>query len=676
VPDALQALLERVRPSLLAKLEIIEDVLASRLEADPSPDRLEQAQRAAHQLAGSAGTFGMPQATVLARELETYCRRGAPVDPAVLLPAFAQLEKLRLVLEASAAVVAPRAAETPSGPDDETTPDLQTTPDLMIAVADEATALRMLGAARLRGRSGVWFGDLASALAATTSGSWATALIDLDLPGGSPDQPQDAGMRLLRALADAQPDSVAWVLDPGDGLVDRVEASRAGAYAFLPDDREADETIATITAAADTGPQDRYRIVAVDDDPLILAALEGLFTGEGMEITIVSDPLRLWKVMAESPPDLVLLDVDMPGVTGLELCGMIRRDPHWALLPVLVLTGSIGPHEVTEVFAAGADDYASKPIVAAELLTRVRNRLERVRLQRRMAEIDPLTGLVNRTVLIAAFDRLRGRALQQNQPLSVAMIDLDRFRRFNDAFGHALGDVVLQRLARQLTSSFSGVDVVARWAGQEIAVVMYGMNRFDGVARVSKALEEFAFQDVATPDGPRSLTFSAGVAELGPDGADLQRLAQSAGRAVVQAKRAGGERVMPAGWSEDADPALVDVVLVEDDEVLAGLLVHALQTRGLRVVHLDDGLVALSRLTGADRLRPRVVVLDVDIPGLNGFDLLGQLSWQGLLAHVRVLMLTARSGEQEVLASLRQGAFDHVAKPFNLLQRIRRALDS
>jgi DNA-binding response OmpR family regulator len=112
---------------------------------------------------------------------------------------------------------------------------------------------------------------------------------------------------------------------------------------------------------------------------------------------------------------------------------------------------------------------------------------------------------------------------------------------------------------------------------------------------------------------------------------------------------------------------------------LAGLLVHSLHTRGLRVVHLSDGKEALSRLTGAGRLRARVVVLDVDIPGLNGFDVLGQLSARGVLSHLRVLMLTAHGGENEVLASLRQGAFDHIGKPFSLpilMQRIRRALDA
>ncbi len=122
-----------------------------------------------------------------------------------------------------------------------------------------------------------------------------------------------------------------------------------------------------------------------------------------------------------------------------------------------------------------------------------------------------------------------------------------------------------------------------------------------------------------------------------------------------------------------------DVVVIDDDPILADLLTHALETRGYRVVCLGDGREALRRLTGPDRMRARLILLDVDLPEVNGFDVLRQLRRDGVLATSKVIVLTVRSTEPEVLEALEQGAADHIAKPFSvpvLLQRVRRAIAS
>lgn len=662
----LSALIDQVRPTLLTKLVQVEDALAQLLAGPLSVEQVEQAQRAAHQLAGSAGTFGMPQGTVLARELEGFFRKGAPANPVLLLPAFSQLEELRGVLEAGVDLAPAPAAPPEVGPGADSA-------GLLIATRDSVLAAQLVAAAAAMGRACTHVTDLSAAVAAVRTRSPSGALVDLALPD------QAAGLALLRELRRSDPDLKALVLGGTGVFLDRVEASRAGAHSFVDADQPPDRIIQLLVEITEVSREQRPRLVAVDDDPAILAALRVVFEGAGMALTTISDPFRLFDVLTEVVPDLVLLDVDMPGVTGFELARMIRSDPRWALLPVLILTGSIRPEQVVEVFAAGADDYASKPVVEVELLTRVRNRLERVRAQQRMREIDGLTGLVNRSVLQSEFDRMKALASAQSQPLSVAMLDMDQFKAFNAAHGYVLGDIVLQRLARLLTTAFTGADVVSRWAGQEFVVLMYGMTRSDAVARIAGVLEIFRAATFAVPDGTVTMTFSGGVAEFGVDGEDLQRLTQAAAGAVRKSKDTGGERVLAAGWSDEGNAQVVDVVLVEDDEVLAGLLVHSLYTRGLRVLHLTDGKEALARLTGTTRLRPRVVVLDVDLPGMNGLDVLGQLNAGGLLSHLRVLMLTARAGELEVLESLRRGAFDHVAKPFSLpilIQRIRRALDA
>lgn len=228
--QGLAALIERVRPSLMVKVVVLEDALAQLLEAPLDAEHAEQAQRAAHQLAGAAGTFGMPHGTELARALETFFRDGAPTDPVLLLPAFSQLEELRGVLEAG-----PRQVEV-NVPGDDVKP---TGGGLLFAVADPALGGQLVSAAQAIGRAARQVVDLATAGAAATEAGWVAALVDLTLPAGR-DGPRtgsgsdgEAGRGLLVQLRQHQPDLKILVLGRGEAFLDRVEASRAGAHSFV-----------------------------------------------------------------------------------------------------------------------------------------------------------------------------------------------------------------------------------------------------------------------------------------------------------------------------------------------------------------------------------------------------------------------------------------------------------
>jgi PleD family two-component response regulator len=233
-----------------------------------------------------------------------------------------------------------------------------------------------------------------------------------------------------------------------------------------------------------------------------------------------------------------------------------------------------------------------------------------------------------------------------------------------------------------LLKAFRGEDIVGRWGGAEFFIGMYGMRCADGVQRLAEILETFREIQFATSDDDRlSTTFGAGVAEFGVDGSNLQELYRSANTALFAAKEAGGNRVIAAQSARDAAdlPALMDIVIVEDDEALAPLLMHTFETRGLRAQWIDAGDDAVEQLAGANpTVRARVVVLDWDLPGLSGPGVLRALADSRVLEHTRVIMLTGRSTEAEVLSTLETGASDHVAKPFSipvLMQRIRRLLD-
>jgi len=473
------------------------------------------------------------------------------------------------------------------------------------------------------------------------------------------------------------------VLGAGDDIADRVEVARLGGRGFL---QKPFPAAAVVEAARDLlarvgSPE--ARILVVDDDPLVLAAVEAMLSAEGMAVTASDDPRRFWQLLEETAPDLLVLDVEMPHLDGVELCRVVRNDWRWSELPVLFLTAHTEPQLVRGLFAAGADDYVGKPVVGPELATRIAGRLERVRLYRNLADTDTLTGVANRRKATQSLEQFLRLAARLGTPLCLAVLDLDRFEQVNDRHGHALGDRVLRHLAALLQRGFRGEDVVARWGGEEFVVGLHGSSRRDGLARMARLLEEFRQETFVAEDGSTfHASFSAGVAQYPDDGGDLQALYRAADRALYQAKAAGRARVLPVGVEPEGEGGggRADVVLVEDDDVLADLLVHALTSRGYHTVRHRDGREAADRLGGPHRdLVARVILLDVDLPGLDGLAVLRHLAGTGVLHRTRVIMLTARAAEVEVVQAIALGAFDHIAKPFSLpvlLQRVRRALDA
>jgi diguanylate cyclase (GGDEF)-like protein len=205
------------------------------------------------------------------------------------------------------------------------------------------------------------------------------------------------------------------------------------------------------------------------------------------------------------------------------------------------------PDTIQAIFAAGADDYVPKPIVAPELLTRVGNRLERTQLHRRLAEIDVLTGVANRHKASQALGQLLRLSERHGKPVSLAVVDLDNFKQVNDKYGHTMGDAVLRRTADLLFRAFRRDDVVGRWGGEEFVVGLYGMPLASGIERLQRALDTLRNEEFVAPDGSGfRVTFSAGVAEFPAHGADVHNLFKAADAALYRAKAAGRAQVLAA----------------------------------------------------------------------------------------------------------------------------------
>ena len=534
VRAAVRAVWTRARPDMEHQLRIIEDAVLRLTDGSLDEPRRVAAQRAAHKLAGSAGTFGFARAGTVAGELE-----GILAEPS----GAAGPRAAELVGVLRAELGTDQAAESGDDPDDPVDAGAPERPVVLVVDPDSGRADQLRTALRAKGLATRPARDARSARLPAEGPSPAAALVhvgDADLDAET--------VALLEHLSGTQPPTPVFVTGSRLGTLERVAAARAGVTAFLDRERGPAQLAEAVAGQVERARSATARVLVVDDDPSMLAAVSAILRSYGLEVVALDDPRRFWEVLVEHVPDLVVLDIDMPHVDGLELCRLVRGDSRWRDLPVLFLSARVDAEVVRDVFTAGADDYVAKPVVGPELAGRIHNRLDRVRLHRQLAETDPLTGLANRRKLEHELPRLQQLGRRDGRAVTVAVLDVDRFKLVNDRYGHAAGDVVLQQLAGWLVRHFRKDELVARLGGEEFVVVGLGMARDTAVARLSEVLLGFRRTGVRVGEDLVAVGVSAGVAECPQDGEDFPRLYRAADAALGQAKEAGRGRVLPAGW--------------------------------------------------------------------------------------------------------------------------------
>lgn len=281
----------------------------------------------------------------------------------------------------------------------------------------------------------------------------------------------------------------------------------------------------TTIAAETTSPSLTVRVLVVDDDPAFLAALHPMLEPWSIQVTGLNDPTRFWDVLPVAAPDLLILDVEMPGVSGIEICQAVRADPQWQSLPILFLTTCSDRDSIQRGFAAGADDYITKPIVGAELLTRVTNRLERLRLLRNLSTKDSLTGLSNQPHSSRELEEILSKA--PDRPFSLAVFTLTQVYQFNFEYGHTASNQILQQWGRVFQSGLGAVARLSYWGNGEFFLGFPGLDKSEAEQCLAPVLLLLRQQVFTAPNFDRfQVSFSMGLAAYPDDGLTLHALYQ------------------------------------------------------------------------------------------------------------------------------------------------------
>ena len=525
--DEITNIWQQVKEAIDRRVAVLEQAVALLFQNKLSEELRQQAERDAHKLAGSLGMFGSDEGSRLAQEIETLLEKGVLLDCNQTQHLTQLVTALRHELQCMNPEQLPEIL-SPGEPIDER-------PWLLIVSANRSLSEQLATEAASWGMRSQITSSPVAAREQISDKRPNAVLLDFVVA-----DTLDNHLMLLAELSACTPPVPALVLTDRDSLIDRVKIARLGGRRVLQQPVTTTQVLEAVNQVLQNTRQAQAMVMVVDDDPQVLMALQRLLIPWGLYVCVLENPLLFLDTLEATPPDILVLDVEMPHISGIELCQVVRNDPRWSGLPILFLTSHADPDTMHRVFAAGADDYVRKPIVGPELVTRILNRLERSRLLRTLSETDALTGVANRRKSTLELTQFLLWSRHCHQPFCFAIVKLDHLQLINQQYGHAATDEVLARFGEMLRQIFHSEDVVGRWGGGEFVVGMSGMTKKDGVRRVGdlrKTLHQFEFR--AANGTSFRATFSVGVVQYPQDGSDLQALYQAA--SAVLAKDVGGD---------------------------------------------------------------------------------------------------------------------------------------
>lgn len=521
--DGLEELRKQYAQSFDERWRRLNDAWALSKEGDM--EALQRVRLQAHTMAGSGATIGFPEVSRLASEVEhLLALRGETskgIDNSSELDTL--ISQLRLATatsdEVSERLAYPRRA---NGTIEER--------KLIYLFDDDAELARALQLQlQLFGFDVETFATsdlLESALFACRP---AVVVMDIMFQEG-----ELAGPGAIIASETMRRHTVPVIFMSGRGdLAARLEAVRAGGSDYLTKPVRVANLVERLDRLTDGFVEESFRVIVYHAEAGSAERLAGILRKAGLQVFVALDKAQIPVLLSEVNADLVLMNSNLPGCTSVEMIGVIHQIDRCAILPVVLLAETRD-----EVTHQDANAVLFEPNSADELIAVVTAWCKRYSAQRALMTMDGLTGLANHTLILRQLELETSRASRHQHALAVAMIDVDHFKRLNDAEGHAIGDRVLASLGRFLRQRLRKTDFVGRYGGEEFMVLLpetsgrASMERLDTLRREFSAIRHSGAKNVF------SITFSVGIACF-PEIHGAVNLATAADRALYDAKGAG-----------------------------------------------------------------------------------------------------------------------------------------
>ncbi|MGF1602872.1 MAG: response regulator [Thermosynechococcaceae cyanobacterium] len=506
----------KFQPRVSQQVGVLEEAAAA-LQTGPLEAPIQQqARREAHTLAGGLGTFGLAEGSRIARNLEHLLQVDAPLGEAQLLQFQQAVTALRQeVDQAHRPQVASRNSDEQ--------------PVILIVDGDLASIELFTAEAPQRQIRCQTATSISLALDQIQRQSPHLVLFEPGVAGRD-----DQRSAFLQTLASHNPTIPVLIFTADDSFSQRITAARSGGQAYLSKSLPREQVWNRVEHTLQSVGLIEAQIMIVDDDPKILEAVAAILRPWGFAVTALSDPTQFWEALTASPPDLLVLDVEMPQISGVDLCKVVRNDPQWEQLPIIFLTAHTEPEVVNRVYAVGADDFVSKPIIGPELVVRILNRLERSRLQRQISETDLVHQILHRETSTETMETLFATVEQHQQSLCFVLLEVERIPQINACFGFETGNQVLRYVTQSILSHLCEGDVVVRSGGTQFMVGLRNISDPESGQWLQRLMTTLDHKPFYAPNGtPVQISCCAGIAHYPDHGTEVQALYRSAEIAIA-----------------------------------------------------------------------------------------------------------------------------------------------
>ena len=512
-------------------------------ESVENQQSLTELLQATHSLAGAGGTFGYPrlsdQARILEHALARYLRNDKPLDESARQAISAGLEKLKELSlqgpEEEGPHPRPRSASMSPAVAGRTAQQ-----NLLYIVGDDPLFAQEL-AVRLS-RYGYQTECLHSASATSEALNRkipCAMLIDVALQEGD-----TTGLDLVAGLVALRTHSVPlFFISERDDCAARLACLRAGGREYFTRPIDIARVVEKLDVLNSESTQASCRVLIVEDVEVLAQHYALVLRSAGHEVTIVNSVHLLFEALSHEKVELILMDLHMPECNGLEAAQMIRQIDDYVGVPIVFLSTESKIGEQLKAMKIGGDEFLHKPIRDDHLIAAVEIRARRFRNLRLLMVHDGLTGLLNHHTLDNELGRELSRAQRDNSEMAFVLLAIDHFKRINDQYGHRTGDKVLKSLARKLGQRLRKSDIIARYGGEQFAVILPSSTEQEVFSLIDDIRLDFSRLEQLHATGSFQVSFSAGIA-YSRENKTQEEIVRAADSALYEARRQGRNRVV------------------------------------------------------------------------------------------------------------------------------------